>query len=145
MSVDRWMVKECVGCQRVWPETTVACHRCVTGAGLSEAFEVVRAQAHRTTDPDTSRLAALQAQPRIGSQRARVLDRIRSSGIYGQTAREVEQATGIERAGRRVSELKQGGHIVATGDRREDKRTRAFGEVFVTPDRLGPRRAMQAK
>lgn len=86
------------------------------GRELSEPFGVVRAVGARTSDPDTSKLAALQHEPRKGTQRARVLAEIRVCK-GGLTARQVTQLTGIEGAWKRVSELKQGGHVVIVGQR----------------------------
>lgn len=131
----RWEVYRCPQCKGVTSITksVVAqaaryCPNCIVPMG--EPFEVVRAVGARRSDPDTSKLAALKNEPRRGSQRARILEAIRLSGARGLTAREAERRSGVGEAHKRVSELKQGGHIVAQGTR-ADEQTGAEGEVFV--------------
>jgi hypothetical protein len=70
--------------------------------------------------PDTSRLAALEVAPRTGTQRARVLDYIRTRGSRGATDAEIQHALGMngntERP-RRI-ELVEGGWLTDSGLRR---------------------------
>lgn len=135
-SPTRWTVRECpthgllsrgygYGLPENWCPHS-GCHET-----LSEPFEVVKAVGARTSDPDTSKLAALRNQPRKNSQRAKILDAIRQSGSFGMTARECEASTGIDGAWKRVSELKQGGHIVSIGTRL-DRNTGAEAEIFTS-------------
>lgn len=78
---------------------------------MSEPFEVVRAVGARSSDPDTSKLAALRQQPRSGSQRARILEALQRRSPTALSARQIENLTGIKGAWKRISELRQGGHI----------------------------------
>lgn len=95
------------------------------GVGEGEEFVVMarpkpdenRPGGARSTDPSTSRRAALDAEPRTGSQRRAALDAIRSSGQRGMTYYEVEVATGVDGIWKRLSELKQGGWIEVAGQR----------------------------
>lgn len=104
---DRWQVRECPT-HGIVAVSYDNCPMCWTPT-LSEAFEVVRAVGARTADPDTSKLAALRQAPRSESQRGRILAALRD---YGEmTSRQIEEHTGINGAWKRVSELKQGGHI----------------------------------
>jgi hypothetical protein len=128
--MDRWKVRECPD-HGVMGGTT-RCRTCFRDLG--DEFEVVRATGARRSDPETSKLAALQNEPRRGSQRAAVLDAIRDAGPAGLTAREAAWATGIEGAWKRVSELRQGGHIVKIAER-ADPETKALGEVYAVPVR----------
>jgi hypothetical protein len=98
-------------------------------APLGPAFEVVRALNARNSDPSTSKLAALQNEPRREGQKGRAVAAIRGSGMRGLTAHEVERQTGVKGIWRRISELKQGGHIVAVGTR-VDPETGADCDVF---------------
>jgi len=73
----------------------------------------------RGTDPDTSRKGAFDAYPRTGSDRLCALDVVwvcREDG--GATYEDVVQATGNKGAWKRLSELKQGGWIIAEGARK---------------------------
>jgi hypothetical protein len=132
MHTTRWTMRKCPNCETLSRANEIWCTECHGDLNPHDDIEVVEAAAARTTDPDTSKLAALRAQPRVGSQRDRILQAVRRAGSAGLTAREVERLTGIDRAGRRVSELRQGGHITARGTRK-DPVTKAEGEVFVIP------------
>lgn len=74
----------------------------------------------RRTDPDTSRLAAVQVYPRTGTQRERVLMAIHGAGDTGAIPYEIEAATGINYRSLtpRIGELKAGGWVAGTGDTR---------------------------
>jgi hypothetical protein len=76
----------------------------------------------RTTDPNTSKAAALANKPRAGSQRARLLQVVIDKGAIGATAEEAAKATGIRlnSASTRMSELVRGGHIREGGTRRTE-------------------------
>lgn len=102
----------------------------VCGEAFTERFDVIRATGARSKDPSTSKLAALAAEPTFETDRGKVLDAIRAAGEDGLTAREAERVTGTPGVWRRVSELKQGGHIHAVGERR-DPATHKAGQVFV--------------
>jgi hypothetical protein len=81
----------------------------------------------RSTDPPTSRKAAVHNQPRAGSQRARLLEAIvfHSNPAPGPrprnglTAEEASKMTGIRlnSASTRMSELLRGGWIAEQGER----------------------------
>lgn len=74
----------------------------------------------RSTDPATSRQAALEALPRQGAQRRRILEAIASTGIRGLTYDDVSerlQMRGVS-VSTRISELARGGWIEARGERR---------------------------
>lgn len=120
--MDRWTVKECTECAILippsWPNglPRQRCMHC--GEPVTGPFEVVRATGARSSDPDTSKLAALANEPRRGTQRAKALDAFRRAYPYALTAAEVESYTGIKGVWKRISELKQGGHIVQVGTRR---------------------------
>lgn len=68
----------------------------------------------RSTDPTTSRLAFLSNQPRAGTQRAKLLEAVKSARFDGMTAEQAATAAGIRlnSASTRMSELMRGGHIV---------------------------------
>lgn len=74
----------------------------------------------RRTDPDTSRLAAVQVYPRTGTQRERVLLAINAAGDTGAIPYEIEAATRINYRSLtpRIGELKAGGWVVGTGNTR---------------------------
>lgn len=119
MTIDRWTVRECEVhglLVKPWEDSRHAGRLCcpICYRTVSEPFDVVRAVGARSSDPDTSRLAALRHAPRSGSQRARILDALRF-GDYALSARQIEMVTGIKGAWKRISELKQGGHIVEAG------------------------------
>lgn len=148
---DRWTVRECPrhgpvptgrpACP-IWdeqlPEEPGSYERC--DLALSEPFEVVRAVGARTTDPSTSKLAALRQMPRSGSQRAVILNAIRQAGHRGMTQHEVALACPqIGGVWKRISELKQGGHVIECGSRR-DPLTQTENTVYVVPsERAYPR------
>jgi hypothetical protein len=79
----------------------------------------------RATDPSTSDKAYLKVKPKLGTARDRVLRAIEGRAGYGATAKELTTLTGINGAWKRVSELKQGGHIFELGTERDG------GKVFV--------------
>lgn len=118
---DRWTVLECGSCGRISSvdEGMVRrfCPDCPAPL-VGAAFEVVRATGARSSDPDTSKQAALANEPRRGTQRAKALDAFRRAYPHALTAAEVESFTGIKGVWKRISELKQGGHIVQVGVRR---------------------------
>jgi hypothetical protein len=76
----------------------------------------------RSTDPSTSKEAALRNKPRAGTQRAKLLGAIVAAGPRGMTAEEASRDTGIRlnSASTRMSELIRGGWITesAGGQRR---------------------------
>src|SRR5262245_26859307 len=83
----------------------------------------------------TSRLAALYAEPRAGTQRARVLAWIRGKGLekdFGATDDEIEEALGMrhQTASARRNELVKGGFIMDSGFERRT-RSRAWATVWV--------------
>jgi hypothetical protein len=116
VSITRWTVRKC-GCGLLWPVSEAWCQNCMSNLFPASEIEVVEASNVRSTDPDTSKLAALKNEPRRGTQRARVLEEIERSGLDGLTAKQVEERSGLKGAWKRVSELKQGGHIVDIGER----------------------------
>jgi hypothetical protein len=65
----------------------------------------------RSTDPETSRKAAIDAFPRTKSQRLKALLFIARQGDKGATYAQVEAETGIHGIWKRLSELKEGGWI----------------------------------
>ena len=73
----------------------------------------------RSTDPSTSRKAALDNYPRSGTQRARCFAAILMAGDRGATCAEVMDATDLahQSASTRLSELKRGGWVVVAGER----------------------------
>lgn len=113
---ERWMVKECPCCNRIDSAPRSMCDACGTRLDVP-TFEVVRATAARSKDPSTSKLAALRQEPRSGSQRRRALEAFKEAYPGGLTAGEVETRTGIKGVWKRISELKQGGHIAVIGQR----------------------------
>lgn len=110
--VDRWTVRACPEGHGLTGPNAERCPVCFRD--LTDKFEVVRAVGARGTDPDTSKLAALRQEPRSGTQRARILHALLHYGPM--TARKVSETTGISGAWKRLSELKQGGHIVEHGE-----------------------------
>jgi DNA-binding transcriptional ArsR family regulator len=74
----------------------------------------------RTTDPATSRQAALEALPRQGAQRRRILEAIAQTGIRGVTYDDVSERLAMRgvSVSTRISELARGGWIEARGERR---------------------------
>lgn len=110
-------------------------YKCPCQRRLSEPFEVVRAQGARSSDPDTSALAALKQQPRSGSQRARILDAVLIHGAM--TAREIGEVTGINGAWKRISELVQGEHLEVRRVVRDPKTGTEVAEYGV-PDARSP-------
>lgn len=74
----------------------------------------------RSSDPSTSKDAAVDVFPRSGSQRRRIFEAIAAAGADGLTSEEVSEITGIPFArssGPRISELKRGGWIETHGTR----------------------------
>lgn len=69
---------------------------------------------------DTSRAAAEAIKPKRVSLRQRVLDAIRTNGLYGMTDEEIQAATGISpnTARPRRVELVAAGLVVDLGERR---------------------------
>ncbi len=74
----------------------------------------------RSTDPRTSKAAALANKPRAGSQRARLLEAIVGRDPTGMTAEQASRATSIRlnSASTRMSELMRGGWIQESGETR---------------------------
>jgi hypothetical protein len=72
----------------------------------------------RSSDPKTSRAAALDKYPTSGRDRAKALDIIWENRENGTTADDVFQATRIDGIWKRVSELKKHGFIYAEGTRK---------------------------
>ncbi len=81
-------------------------------------FRVNRIGASHAVDPSTSRDAAILNLPRSGSQREAVLRKLVEFGARGATFEELQTATGIESAAKRLTELKAGGWAFATGTTR---------------------------
>lgn len=110
------------------------------GVGQGEEFVVAKADAEiaieesiaraRADDPSTSQRAALDALPRVGSQRRAAYEAIRAAGDRGMTYDEVEEATGISGVWKRISELKQGGWVTVAGERLIPA-TGSHGDVYV--------------
>lgn len=71
----------------------------------------------RADDPDTSRQGAFDAMPRTGTQRLHALHAVARAGSGGMTWAEVEIASRVNNAWKRLSELKQGGWIEVVGER----------------------------
>jgi Helix-turn-helix domain len=109
MEQQRWTVRWCEQCGIVWPPAITLCHFCAGRLDRRPMIDVIRATNARSGDPSTSKLAALRQEPRSGSQRARILEFIRTHGPV--VSREIEEQLGIRGAWKRVSELKQGGLI----------------------------------
>jgi hypothetical protein len=110
--MERWTMRRCLRCNLLWPQESNTCFRCTGDLPYSTVVEVVTAQGARTTDPDTSKLAALRQRPRSGTQRARILEALEAGPL---TAREIEMRTGIRGAWKRISELKAG-ELIHTAD-----------------------------
>jgi len=75
----------------------------------------------RSTDPPTSKTAALRNKPRAGTQRDRLLSAVASTARHGMTAEEAALRTGIRlnSASTRMSELLRGGHVMESPDTRK--------------------------
>lgn len=71
----------------------------------------------RSSDPDTSRKGAIDAYPRSGSQKWKILLALYKAGPQGLTYEEVEQKTGIKNAHKRISDLKNGNWVYDEGER----------------------------
>ena len=84
----------------------------------------------RSTDPTTSRSAALTMIPKSGTKRRAVYDAIVAAGSRGATSAEAEAASGVAGAWKRITELHDGGHIQVTGSR-FDPRTGKDVQVYV--------------
>jgi hypothetical protein len=86
----------------------------------------------------TSAAPEVEALPRSGTQRARVLEAIRSAGRRGLTDEEIEDALHLggntERPRRK--ELEEAGLILGSGDRRDTSTGRA-AIVWATPEQIG--------
>lgn len=69
----------------------------------------------RSTDPETSRLAAIYTFPNVGRDRARVLVALAAAGAAGLTDFELERETGIKQTscGKRRGELRDDGLVQA--------------------------------
>lgn len=87
----------------------------------------------REGDPDTSRKGALDAYPRSGSQRWRALLTIHAAPD-GLNYAEVESRTGIKGIWKRISELKDGGWVVARGERFIPE-SQSMGDVYYTTEK----------
>lgn len=95
--------------------------------------EKARLPGFRSTDPDTSRKGAIDAYPRVKSQRHKALIAIAKAGDHGLTDEEVEEKVGIEGVWKRCSELVQGGFVEEAGERRV-KKSGSMGRVLkLTP------------
>lgn len=97
------------------------------GSQLALGAEVPESPKARSTDPPTSKAAAVHNRPRASSQRGRLLEAIvfhsnpapGPRARYGLTAEEAAEATGIRlnSASTRMSELLRGGWIAEHGTR----------------------------
>lgn len=101
------------------PGTLQACPEC--GQALPQlrlAPSIVEHKARRS-DPTTSKLAAVRAFPRAGSQRRRILDAL-DRAPYGYTVWELHERLGLPyvSVSTRVSELKRGHWARPSGDTR---------------------------
>ena len=95
----------------------------------------------RADDPDTSRQGAIDAYPRTGTQRAKILAAIEGAGEHGLTWGEVEKATGIASCWKRISELVEGGWVKALDDEtRVIEQTGSKGQVYVATGKARERR-----
>lgn len=97
----------------------------------------------RSTDPETSKEAARQVEPRSGTQRAIVLDVIRNARRYGATHEEVVQAVRVIRPNvsdsgirTRTKELVDAGFVVDSTERR--KTSRGLDSIVWTHIDFGP-------
>jgi predicted ArsR family transcriptional regulator len=88
---------------------------------LDDAIAENRLGATRTTDPETSRAAAVVNLPNSGAQRRAVFEELRRAGGDGRTDYELGFALDILRtsAGKRRKELVEQGLVEATDERRE--------------------------
>lgn len=90
----------------------------------------------RRSDPATSKRAAVEVAPRVGSKRRAVLETFdRRSVSLGFTASEAEHYSQVSGAWKRVSELAQGGFIRATGDVRHIPATGKQQQVYVITEK----------
>lgn len=83
------------------------------------AVSAPRTPGARNTDPGTSKAAALDAMPRTGTQREKLLDAIVRSGEKGLTFEEAGAATGVPSPWKRLSELHEGRWIEDSGKTRK--------------------------
>lgn len=90
----------------------------------------------RTTDPSTSKLAALRNQPRSGTQRAKLLAAVKSARFEGMTAEQAAAAARIRlnSASTRMSELMRGGHIVESATLRRKTSGGEQAMVYIATD-----------
>lgn len=72
----------------------------------------------RSTDPETSQLAAWRSAPRWASQRGRILQAFVASHPRPLIAEQAAQRSGVpyQRASTRTTELRRGGWLVPTGE-----------------------------
>jgi DNA-directed RNA polymerase specialized sigma24 family protein len=112
------------------------------GVGYGDEFVVVpladlqAAPKARSTDPETSSLAALQNEPRRGSQRAGIIELLVSEakasgstdGFGGLSASKVAERLGIplNSISTRMSECERGGWIAVRGTTNEDGSERSL-------------------
>lgn len=96
----------CPNCGHTVPQMTLA--------------DIFTGPKHRTTDPDTSRLAALRNVPRRTSQRARILRCVITAGHNGMTYSELAATLGIPgvSVSTRISELVAGEWLIPTSHTR---------------------------
>lgn len=89
----------------------------------------------RSTDPGTSRRAALEALPRQGGQRRRILEAILQTGIRGLTYDDVSERLHMRgvSVSTRISELARGGWIESHGERKTS--AGAMAAVWVATER----------
>lgn len=88
----------------------------------------------RDGDLDTSRKGAVDAYPRSGNHRHKILIAIAKSGDQGMTYEEVEETTGIKNAHKRISELSQGDWVQSAGERMA-KKTGSMSNIWVITNR----------
>lgn len=137
MAVERWAVAVCSQGHVAASMSEVTPMRCpFCGRRREDAFEVVRAVSARSSDPSTSKQAALAIEPKVGTGRAIALNAITSAGLHGLTAREVVYVTGRDGIWKRISELKQGGHVVVVGQR-TDEDSGLKADVYVAATLVG--------
>lgn len=95
----------------------------------------------RATDPATSRAAAVDNQKRV-THRERILRVIAEAGQHGLTQDEVRRLTSIPQPWKRISDLKDDGHIKVLLDPWGEPVTRTLesgrkGQVYVTVEPAG--------
>lgn len=95
----------------------------------------------RAGDPATSRKAAVDAYPRTGSRRRKILDAAIRAGGRGITFPEADALPGVREAWKRISELVEGGWLEATERERKNPETGSDVTVYVATDASACRRA----